>query len=103
MKNFIKKFPLTIYSVIIVLTIFLFVDDSNRDEILPIDPVFWVMILALPLIAIGQIYNLLEIKLSLPFVIPIFFLFDLALIYLRTKLIPKLKLSFKKNKNHHNL
>lgn len=98
MKNLIKKFPLTSYSVIIVVMIFIFVDDVNRDEILPIDPVFWILILALPLIGVGQIYKLLGIKLSLPFVIPLFFLLDLVLLYIRTKLIPKLKSNYYNSK-----
>ena len=84
MKSFLKKFPLTSYATAVVFIIFFLIEDKPRDEILPIDPLFWIIILTLPLIAVGQIYALLGLEVSLPFSILFLFLLDLLLLSLRT-------------------
>ena len=104
MKKFLKRFPLTTYSVIIVILILTGkdVDYDSRDP-----RVIWnlcIVLLSLPLIGIGQIYPLLGITASLPWAIPTCFLLDLTLLYLhhlipairgknKSLLIPKLNLS----------
>jgi hypothetical protein len=93
MKKFLKKFPLTIYSLvaIAIALIFVLTGDEQRDELSLIDPVFWVFVLNAPLIVVGKIYTWLGIKYSLLLAIPFFLILDFILLFLRTKLIPMLR------------
>ena len=92
MKGFLKKFPLMSYSVTVVLMAFFLMKDVPYDSNILVTLVnFLIIFLGLPLIGIGQIYTLLGIKASLPWVIPIFFLLDLLILYLRKCLIPSIR------------
>ena len=82
MKIFLKKFPLTVYAVMVLL--FIYFTDENIQYDSNFIHVALLMILSLPLIAIGQIYTFLKINVSLPWVIPLFLLLDLLLLSLRT-------------------
>ena len=90
MKKFLKILPLTSYAAIIVIVILLFVKDIQRDELLLTDPVFWIFILSIPLIGIGQFYSFLGIKASLPWTILVCFFLDICLYFFK-KLILRIK------------
>lgn len=84
MKFFLKQFPLTIYATTVLLIALSFGQDVQYDSgELIVVPIVLIMLLSLPLLAIGQIYTLLGIEVSLAWVIPIFFLLDLLLLSIR--------------------
>ena len=92
MKKFLKLFPVTTYSVFVVLLALILMKDIQYDSnIFQTLLNFLIVFLGLPLIGIGQIYRFLGIKTSLPWVIPICFLLDLIILYIRKHLIPAIR------------
>ena len=81
MRRFLKIFPLTTYATCVVLFIFSLDDGIQYDS--NVITVFVEMVFVAPLIAIGQIYALLNIKASLPWVVPIFLLLDFLVLSIR--------------------
>lgn len=104
MKEFLKKFPLTIYSVIVLLIAFNVDRDVQYDSgELMVLVILAILFLSLPILAVGQIYTLLNIQVSLLWVIPIFFLLDLLIICLRNgslkNIFTRMISNFNKDKN----
>jgi len=91
MKKLLKILPLTLYSTLVVLFVALTDSDIQYDS--NAIHVFLLIVLAAPLITIGQIYAILNIPASLPWTIPLFFLLDLLILYVRKGY---LKILFKK-------
>ncbi len=95
--SFVKMFPLTTYSVVIVaVALFLIlIGVAQRDDLSLFDPVFWIFVFSVPLIIIGKIYTWFGVKYSLPLAIPIFFILDFLFLSIRTRLVPCLRSYFK--------
>lgn len=101
MKKFLKSFPLTIYSVVVVTMVLFLVllDNDQRDDLSLIDPVFWVSILSIPLNYLNKIYIYFGTKCSLIWSIILCIVLDLFLLFLRTKILPWLISKFSHNRN----
>ncbi len=100
MKKLLKNFPLTIYAVLVIL--FVVSTEKNIQYDSHVIHVFFLIVLSLPLIAVGQIYALLGIKVSLAWVIPLFLILDLLLLSIRKGHLKKLckKLISKSDKSN---
>ena len=108
MKKVLKSFPLTVYAicgclVLVLYYLFYGIDDSNTAPYHGIELRVWLLLLVIfifPAATYGFslfllknfiLIPLIEVSFSMIVVVLIFILFDLLLLLIRTKLIPKLK------------
>ncbi len=85
MKKILKKFPLTAYSVVVILMLFFTDKNIQYDSDFIHMIVLWILVM--PLMVINQLHMMFDIQSDvLPWVFPIFFclLLDLLILSLRT-------------------
>jgi hypothetical protein len=113
-KNFLKKFLLTIYAICGCLVLISYyslygINDSNTAPYYGIELRIWLLLLAIFIVPAATygwslfllksfgLIQLFETALAMILVVLFFALLDLLLLFIRTKLLPKLKSKLTKN------